>query len=409
VSTFHSFYHPHSFIYLSILSSAWFTTMSAIKSLFFASALALHVASAPLAPRDLSCPAANGTIYSAGDISWTIECGIDRYLGDMPAPNGQHADTLEACINQCIGRSGCILVDYEPSAKACHVKSSVGHTIENAGVIGALASTASTARPASQVANAAKSSPSTSTSSGLIGASSGKRGLCYNDASLTKLFGGSGSKVTWAYDWAQTPGSGINSGLVYIPMLWNNNAESAASWASNANAAISAGADTLLGFNEPDLPTQANMDVGTAVSAWKQYMQPFAGKVKLASPAVTNGGSPMGLTYLRNFISSCSGCTIDVCAIHWYGSATSVDYFKSYIADAYAVCGNKPIWITEFSAGGSESQVETFLNTVLPWLDSNYMVQRYAYFMVAPSSDGTYLVNGAGTGLSNIGQIYNAA
>lgn len=115
-------------------------------------------------------------------------------------------------------------------------------------------------------------------------------------------------------------------------MLWSNSVANTQNWHSNALAAIEAGADTLLGFNEPDHQNQANMPVSTAVSAWKQYMEPFAGKVKLAAPAVTNGGSPMGLTYLTSFISSCTGCTIDICPIHWYDSATNIAYFKGYVS-----------------------------------------------------------------------------
>jgi hypothetical protein len=150
------------------------------------------------------------------------------------------------------------------------------------------------------------------------------------------------------------------------------------------------------------------MNLATAVSSWKTYMQPFAGgSVKLISPAVTNGASPMGLTYLSNFISQCTNCQIDACAIHWYDSATNIAYFKNYIPQAYAACGNRPIWITEFGASGTDAQIATFLQTVLPWLDSLSYVQRYAYFWDAPTTDTTFLVNAAGTGLSTIGQIFN--
>lgn len=51
------------------------------------------------------------------------------------------------------------------------------------------------------------------------------------------------------------------------------------------------GATALLGYNEPDLPGQADMDPVIAANLWKIYMQPFAGKAKLISPAVTNGNS----------------------------------------------------------------------------------------------------------------------
>lgn len=87
----------------------------------------------------------------------------------------------------------------------------------------------------------------------------------------------------------------------------------------------------IYSFNEPDHSAQANLSPAAAAAAWKQYIQPFAGKVKLVSPAVTNGAAPMGLTWLDNFMSACSGCTIDAVAIHIYDSATNVDYFKNYI------------------------------------------------------------------------------
>jgi hypothetical protein len=150
------------------------------------------------------------------------------------------------------------------------------------------------------------------------------------------------------------------------------------------------------------------MDVSASVSAWKTYMQPYAGQVRLGAPAVTNGGAPMGLTYLTNFLSSCTGCQVDFCPIHWYDSATNIGYFKWYLDQAHTACGGKPIWITEFGASGSEADISTFLKTVLPWLDSLDYVERYAYFYDGASTDGTYLVNAAGTARSTIGEIFNS-
>jgi Glycosyl hydrolase catalytic core len=239
----------------------------------------------------------------------------------------------------------------------------------------------------------------------------GKRGLAYNNAAMTKFFGtASNSKVSWMYDWGQTAGSGANSALKYCPMLWGLRSQDTANWVSNANAAISAGADTLLYLNEPDLSSQANVGVSAAVAGFKQYMQPFAGKVKLSAPAVTNGAAPMGLAYLQSFISSCTGCQIDVVPIHWYDSATNVAYFKAYIPQAYAAGGNRPLWITEFGASGTDAQVVAFLKEVLPWLDSLSYVQRYSYFYDGPSTDstgGNYLVNSAGNGATTVGTTFD--
>ena len=77
-------------------------------------------------------------------------------------------------------------------------------------------------------------------------------------------------------------------------------------------------------------------------------MQPFAGKAKLCSPAITNGGPPAGEAWLDNFLKACNGCRIDCIAIHIYDSATNVAYFKEYIAGVGKKY-KKPVWVTEVS------------------------------------------------------------
>lgn len=102
-------------------------------------------------------------------------------------------------------------------------------------------------------------------------------------------------------------------------------------------------------FNEPDLSSQANLSPADAASAWKTYIQPFAGKAKLCSPAITNGAAPMGTAWLDSFLSACSGCTIDCIAIHIYDSATNIAYYQSYISGIGSKYG-KPVWVTEVRA-----------------------------------------------------------
>ena len=92
-----------------------------------------------------------------------------------------------------------------------------------------------------------------------------------------------------------------------------------------------------------------------------------------------------------------------MCIRDRYDSATNIAYFKSHIQDAYAQSG-KNLWLNEFGASGTDAEVETFFQTVLPWLDSLDYVERYSYFMAAPGSG--MLLNAAGTGLSAIGQSY---
>jgi hypothetical protein len=229
--------------------------------------------------------------------------------------------------------------------------------------------------------------------------SGSKRGVSYNDASLLSGFTSGGSQVSWAYNWGDSS-SGL-TGLAYVPMLWGLGSFTNG-WTAAANAAIAAGSTAILTFNEPDLSSQANLDYETAAQGFMDYVQQFAGKVKLGAPAVTNGGAPMGLTYMQNFLGACKtkGCTIDFVCIHWYNGGTADD-FKTYVQNAYTQSGNLPVWITEFQAPGDAAEQIAFLQEVIPWLDSQSFVEKYAYFM---ASDGILL--SAGSTLSTLGETF---
>ncbi|THX24234.1 hypothetical protein D6D10_10170 [Aureobasidium pullulans] len=244
----------------------------------------------------------------------------------------------------------------------------------------------------------------------------GKRGLSYNNPAYTMPFSLSGqnSQVSWAYNWYQTPGSGFNPALEYVPMLWSNASDLLRDWPTNAQAAINAGSKHLLGFNEPDLCVAGAgascMEMDYAVKAWKQYMEPFAGKALLGSPAVTNGGSPLGLTWLSNFMGNCTGCHIDFINIHWYSNKwAGANYFKQQVQAAHAMSGGRPVWITEFGLDNSDgtyttAELQSFLEEVMTWMDETDYVQRYAYFMDTTGM----LMNSAGTDMSDTGNMYNS-
>lgn len=89
--------------------------------------------------------------------------------------------------------------------------------------------------------------------------------------------------------------------------------------------------------NEPDNAGQANLTPSQAASVYKKYMQPFKGQAALGTPAVTNGGSPGGLTFLEAFLDKCTGCTFDFINIHYYLQRSDVNTkqftqaFKDYI------------------------------------------------------------------------------
>ncbi|KZF22398.1 glycoside hydrolase family 128 protein [Xylona heveae TC161] len=248
-----------------------------------------------------------------------------------------------------------------------------------------------TAAASSTVASSTSSSASaTPTASG-----NGKRGLAYNSAALCDGFEGS-SQVSWGYNWGSSS-SGLSNSFNYVPLLWGTSSDFTSQWSEIASSAIENGATHLMSFNEPDQSSQSNLSPSDAASGYKQYMMPFAGKAKLGSPAVTNGGGQMGLTWLGNFIEACDGCQIDYINLHWYGIEASD--LQSHIETAWKQF-NKPIWVTEFAPTSGDTQ--DFLSQMLPWLDSQDYVERYAYFMVA---DGMLI---EGEALSALGSLYNS-
>lgn len=250
--------------------------------------------------------------------------------------------------------------------------------------------------PTSSAAPSPTSSPTGG--NGLSVANGIKRGLSYNTASLTDGF--SAQQVAWVYNWGQTPDGTLAEGVMYIPMLWGNSESFTSTWAQNAQTAIGNGAKFLFGANEPDLSTQSNMSPQDAAALWMQYMEPFAGKAKLVSPAVTNGAAPMGLAWLSDFLEACSSCTVDAIALHIYDSATNEAYYKSYISGAAQQFG-KPVFVTEFGATGSDAQIETFLGSMTSWLDNESGIQGYAWFMDTVGN----LVNADGS-LTSLGATY---
>lgn len=244
----------------------------------------------------------------------------------------------------------------------------------------------------------------------------GKRGLAYNPSSGNLNMWSSYSALSWGYNWDDTP-QGLPSRLQYVPTLWGTAPVHSSNWDSAVKAATSgSGTHYLMSFNEPDNPSQANMDVSSAVAAFNQYMKPHASNnVLLGSPSVTNGGGknsagiPQGLDWLSAFLKQCTGCPVSFVSIHWYGCqngcsvSSDVSDFKSHIQSAINAAVNPatghkvPVWVTEFQ---SFTDPESFLGEVLPWLDGESGVDRYAYFM---ATDGILLNGGS---VSAVGAKY---
>lgn len=177
----------------------------------------------------------------------------------------------------------------------------------------------------------------------------------------------------------------------YVPML-----SKAADVTDQNVAALTAGKNSgaykyLLGFNEPDLASQANMTVAQAISLWPKYM---ATGLSLGSPAPTNPNA-----WFDDFLAQAEakGYRVDFICLHYYrppNSATAVADLKKWLTDTYAKY-KKPIWLTEFGAPDCKSlgwcgsnaaaltqaQVDAFVPQVVAMLEGLPFVERYAWFV----------------------------
>ncbi|KAL4784299.1 hypothetical protein BJX76DRAFT_327635 [Aspergillus varians] len=236
---------------------------------------------------------------------------------------------------------------------------------------------------------------------------SSKRGAAYNDAALVESLS-SGGSVSWAYNWNMYTMGDLPSNVEFVPMLWGT--KMFTGWFAAIQTLLNSGNEYILGFNEPDMASQAAMSSSDAASHYRTYISTFSGKAKLVSPSVTNGvGDDMGLDWMRNFLNSCTDCGVSALAVHWYGD--TADDFKTFIGKATALAeefGLEETWVTEFalsseiSGSGDPTASSEFLTEVLPWLDAHQSVSRYAYFMC---SDGHLL---SGSQLSISGKAYTS-
>ena len=234
--------------------------------------------------------------------------------------------------------------------------------------------------------------------------STSKRGAAYNDVALIEPVA---HAVSWAYDWNMLAMGLVPNGVEFVPMLWGS--KMFGGWASAIQTTLASGSKYILGFNEPDNPAQAGMAPSDAVHAYKEYITPYAGKATLISPSTTNSNNPSeGLDWMKQFMDGCSDCNIGGLSVHWYGeSADDLKKFVSQAVDLGNQYGIDQVWLTEFTLnsainGGNPDEAATFLQDVLPWLDSQPNVARYAYFMCAEG----YLLSGGS--LSPSGQVYTS-
>ncbi|KAF2172849.1 glycoside hydrolase family 128 protein [Zasmidium cellare ATCC 36951] len=216
--------------------------------------------------------------------------------------------------------------------------------------------------------------------------SNSKRGLCWpvenHPQDQVLPWTKPGSKVSWIYNWSPTPTPSSPSSLVFVPMQWNAHEIS-----SLPRKVEESRSDTVILFNEPELPDQANMSAATCAQEWLTHIEPLRRRgVRCGSPGISCAGHAVG--WLREFwgLVRDGGGDVDFWCLHWYGE--TLGQFYDYIwSTHHQLDPTKPVWITEFAATNWNSDnplprdhVESFARESVKYLDTLDWVERYAWF-----------------------------
>jgi len=248
---------------------------------------------------------------------------------------------------------------------------------------------------------------------------SSKRGIAYgyhSEADMAAISKG----VSWWYNWYYQPESMVanvyqNYGMDFVPMAWGksfNEAGLRAFYASHPDAKY------LLGFNEPNFISQANLKPSEAAALWpklENIAKDFG--LKIVGPAVNYSGdgvSENGVTYsnpvayLDAFFAACPNCQVDYIAVHnymCYSGALSdyINQFKKY---------NRPIWLTEFACWDQSTitlnMQKGLMMGAIDLLENDPSVFRYSWFTGDRLGNFPYInLFDANSGkLTELGQLY---
>jgi len=236
-----------------------------------------------------------------------------------------------------------------------------------------------------------------------------KRGLAFADPNTPGDLDNANqtqSQITWQYDWGSTPpGYLAIDNIEYIPMQWGSQGIG-----GFAETVKNQGAKTILAFNEPDFDQESNILPEDAANLWKQYLEPMkADGIRLGGPAVSGGAT--GQPWLDQFMQNCTGCSVDFIPLHWYGDG--VGGFYDYLFQVHGKYPNTSIWVTEFaSTSTNETEVFSFLNASISYLDGLPWIERYSWFgFFRPQAGNNTFYNllGDDGSLNQLGQTYLGA
>lgn len=203
--------------------------------------------------------------------------------------------------------------------------------------------------------------------------------------------------AAWSYRWNNEVYSDT---VEWVDMIWG---------ARYMDVPIRSG--VILGFNEPDLFSQANLDPMTAAQLWRQIELRYPDK-RLISPAP----SQFDPDWLWQMVDEYKALyhmrpRFDGVAVHYYRFSDDMPLVSEYVGSVYYVAlvygYDVPLWLTEIGACGA-NEAETFRDMV-DFVESTPWIERAAWYKLRadgydPETCSTLI--GADGALTEIGKLY---
>lgn len=242
-----------------------------------------------------------------------------------------------------------------------------------------------------------------------------KKGLAMGDnmgnkVRLEKL------NCSWYYNWGMEGfNNAIDGSVPHMPMIWGNGddiVEKLPTFTTNSNY--------VLGYNEPDIGSQACMQFWTGIEFWNNNIKNINLRKVSPAPAAPFGNSD----WLKRFINGDYRCkdqdgnwvvyetfsgqdfaeaskewvdgvddNIDSVALHYYLSRMDFNGIKTAVEKLWSTY-HKPIWITEIGLFGMKGyptdmsyelvekrhEIEQYVQDIVAYLDACPYVERYCWF-----------------------------
>jgi hypothetical protein len=180
---------------------------------------------------------------------------------------------------------------------------------------------------------------------------------------------------SWFYNWGPVTTEGLLD-VEFVPMKWTAWNEVDSQWQTIVNNNTS---NHLLGFNEPDAATQANMSLDLMLLRWPKMLE---SGMRLGSPCPAGNKQ-----LLYDFIAKCDQLNyrVDFVTLHDYGEGTAQQFYNN-CKTLHDKTG-RPVWVTEFNYGGTwtpgrptYAQSAARIKEIIEKYDVEGIIERYAIF-----------------------------